>query len=198
MTTLNAFARQPSTYDFASPVQFKFSIVKMPLINFFCTTVNLPGISITPPEQVTALKDIPIPGDKVAYADLNLTFMVDEKYENYRQLQDWITGKGFPKEHAQFRNYAKSNADLFPASADVGYSSEAGKVTKPIQDLGFLYSDAVLTFNTSKNNPTVRAKFTDLFPTSLGGLNYTTQATDVEYLSCDATFSYAIYELETV
>ena len=35
--------RQPTQLDYASPTQFKFSIVQLPKVEFFCTSVNIPG-----------------------------------------------------------------------------------------------------------------------------------------------------------
>ena len=41
MTTLKS--RQPTKLDYASPTQFKFSILKLPKTEYFCTAVNIPG-----------------------------------------------------------------------------------------------------------------------------------------------------------
>ena len=46
MTDTNIQTRQPSKMDYASPVQFRFKIAKLPQVEFFIQTVNLPGISI--------------------------------------------------------------------------------------------------------------------------------------------------------
>ena len=61
-----------------------------------------------------------------------------------------------------------------------------------------MYGDATLTILSNKNNPLVEVRFQDVFPTSLGGLSYTQTATDVEYLTVDATFQYKIYEIVTL
>ena len=45
MTTTNAYSRQPTKQDYADPTKFKFSITKLPKVEYFCTQVNLPGIS---------------------------------------------------------------------------------------------------------------------------------------------------------
>ena len=44
MTTINSISRQPTQQDYASPSQFKFSIAKLPKVEFFCTEVNIPGM----------------------------------------------------------------------------------------------------------------------------------------------------------
>ena len=78
MTTINSISRQPTQQDYASPSQFKFSIAKLPKVEFFCTEVNIPGINLGNAVQLTTLKDIPLPGTKLEFGDLSLTFLVDE------------------------------------------------------------------------------------------------------------------------
>ena len=46
MTTTNSLSRQPTKLDYASPTQFKFSIIKLPKVEYFCTSVNIPGINL--------------------------------------------------------------------------------------------------------------------------------------------------------
>ena len=44
----------------------------------------------------------------------------------------------------------------------------------------------------------MEVRFEDVFPTALGGLDYTQTATDVEYLNVQVTFQYKIYEIVTL
>ena len=48
----------------------------------------------------------------------------------------------------------------------------------------------------SKNIPKVEVAFKDIFPTSLSGLAYAQDATDVEYFKADATFRFMYYEFK--
>jgi len=59
-------------------------------------------------------------------------------------------------------------------------------------------SDATLTILSNHNNPIVEIRFTDMYPTSIGALQYDQGATDVEYLKVDATFSYQLYTIHTL
>jgi len=61
-----------------------------------------------------------------------------------------------------------------------------------------LFSDATLTILSSKNNAVQEVRFSDMFPTSLTGLSYNQQATDVQYLTASVVFSYKIYEFANV
>ena len=194
MTVTNSFTRQPTKLDYASPTQFKFSVIKLPKVEYFCTAANIPGITLGTANQPTPLKDLPIPGDKLEYDNLSITFLVDEGLENYREIHGWLTGLGFPKDYEQFRNLQGAGTDRFPTSKNVGLSEELGKIGKPTQDDGGVYSDATLFVLSSKNTKNVEVRFRDIYPISLSGLDYNQQATDVDYLTANVTFAYKIYE----
>ena len=198
MTTTNSYSRQPTKLDYASPTQFKFSIFKLPKVEYFCTAANIPGVTLGSTSLPTALKDVPIPGDKLDYATLNISFLVDENLENYREIHGWLTGLGFPKDYSQYRALQSAGSDRFPTTTNETYSSEIGQVSKQTPDDGGLYSDATLFVLTSKNNSNIEIRFRDVYPISLSGLDYNQQATDVDYLTATVTFEYKIYEFANV
>jgi len=198
MTTTNAYSRQPTAQDYASPTQFKFSILKLPKVEYFCTSVNIPGITLGGTmSQPTPLKDIPLPGDKLTYEALKMTFLVDENLENFQEIHGWLVGLGFPRDYSEFRNLVSAGDDRFPAK-NQSISTEPGKVKYGTPNIGGIYSDATLTILTSKNNPQLEVRFRNVFPTSLTGLDYNQQATDVDYLTATVTFDYEIYDFATI
>ena len=198
MTETNSLTRQPTKLDYAAATQFKFNLTKLPKVEFFCTSVNIPGITLGATTQPTPFKDIPIPGDTLTYGTLNVDFLVDENLENYREIHGWLTGIGFPIGHSQFQTLVNAGTDRFPTSNATPNSTEAGKVTDSGFDAGAVYSDATLTILSSKNNPIIEVRYRDLYPTSLSGLTYDQQAGDTTYLSATVSFSYQIYEFATV
>ena len=198
MTITNSYARQPTKLDYASPTQFKFQIIKLPKVEYFCTAANVPGINLGTAEQITPLKDIPLPGDRLQYDTLTIQFLVDENLENYREIHGWLTGVGFPKNYEQFQLLQGASTDRFPSTQNTGTSKELGEVKKATQDDGGLYSDATLMILTSKNNANLEVRFRNIYPTSLSGLDYNQQAADVDYLTATVSFEYAIYEFATV
>ena len=194
MTTTNKYSRQPTKQDYADPTKFKFSILKLPKVEYFCTAINLPGVSLADNySQPTPFRDIPLPGEKLSYDRLNMTFLVDENLENYQEIHGWLVGLGFPRDHSEFRDLVGAGSDRFPVSNE-SVSTEPGKVKFGTTDQGPTFSDATLTVLSSKNNPQVEIRFRDLFPVSLTGLQYDQQATDVEYLTSTVTFRYTIYD----
>ena len=198
MTELKSLSRQPTKLDYAAATQFKFNITKLPKVEFFCTSVNIPGITLGETSQDTPLKTIPIPGDTLTYGSLNVDFLVDENLENYREIHGWLTGLGFPRSHDQFETFINAGKDRFPTGNATATSREAGKVDDVGFDTGAQYSDAILTILSSKNNAVLEVRFRDLYPTSLSGLSYDQQAGDTSYLTGSVSFSYQIYEFATV
>ena len=117
MTTTNSYRRQPTKQDYADPTKFKFSILKLPKVEYFCTQVNLPGVSLADNyEQPTPFRNIPLPGEKLQYEALTITFLVDENLENYQEIHGWLRGLGFPGGHEEFKKLLDSGADRFPTS----------------------------------------------------------------------------------
>ncbi len=185
--------RQPTKLDYTSPTQFKFGIVQLPKVEFFTTAANLPGITMGEAIFPTPFTDIPVQGDKITYSNLTIDFIVDEFLENYISIHERVTGTGFPKSRKQFSDFRSATSNN-PTDAKSVSVDTVGSATP---DKG-MYGDATLTLLSNKNNPLVEVRFQDVFPTSLGGLDYTQTATDVEYLTVDATFQYKIYEIVTL
>jgi hypothetical protein len=194
MTTTNAYDRQPTKFDYASPTQFKFQLAKLPKVEYFTTACNIPGISLGTTLQPTPLADIPLPGDTLTFGDLEITFLVDENLENYREIHGWMYGIGFPKARTQFAELVSANKDRFPTSGKDSLTTDAGKVKYGATPLGPIFSDATLNVLSSKNNTNIEVRFADVFPTTLSGLNFNQQADDVNYLSATVSFKYKIYE----
>jgi hypothetical protein len=183
---LSAMERQPEKLDFASPTQFRFLIKQLPKVEFFNVSANLPGISMSASIQQapTIGRDIPIHGDKVAFEEFTMSFMVDEYLENYKSLWDWIIAIGFPSDKSQFTNWAQNESvRMRPTSTSAA----------PL-----FYADASLIILSNKNNPIVEVTFQDMFPLTLSGLEYSQNATDVEYMQATATFAYQIYDIKSL
>ena len=194
-TETSPLNRQPDKLDYSSPTQFRFILNQIPKVQFFVQAANIPGISLGEAVIPTPYKDIPYVGDKVTYESLNIQFLVDEHLENYIEMHNWMIGLGFPKTRQQFTDFRSNTSNTSNAAGKA--NSDIGVVGKAVAERP-LYSDATLSILSNKNNPLVEVRFQDVFPTSLGGLSYTQTATDVEYLTVDATFQYKIYEIVTL
>ena len=198
-TSTSPLSRQPDKLDYLSPTQFKFNIHQLPKVEFFCTAANVPAINLGEAIFPTPYKQIPVMGDTLTYDNLTISFIVDENLENYIELHEWLTAIGFPKDREQFTTFRSSTADS-PVITQ-GISDDRGLTTGTAQlstSARGMFGDAILTILTNKNNPVVEVRFQDLFPVALGALDFTQTATDVEYITVTADFSYKIYEIVTL
>ena len=196
VTATSPLARQPDKLDYASPTQFRFGINQLPKVEFFITAVNLPGISLGTALMSTPYKDIPLPGEKLDYGNLSIEFLVDEYLENYISLHNWMTGLGFPQDRQEFKTY-RDVTSTTPAYPTGGAAQSDGKVGPAIPDKA-MFSDAFIMILTNKNNPILEINFEDIFPVSIGDLDYSQDATDVEYMKVTAEFAYKIYTMTTL
>ena len=185
MAIRNSPAPRPGTpienRNFLSPVGFKFALKRSPKTAFFCNQANIPDITLGIAEQPSYLKDIPIPGDKISFGDLNLRFLVDEDLGNYMEIQKWIRGLGFPEALKEFNELEKQDY-LFGAA-------------KFAQRGDQIYSDGTLQILSSNLVPKFQVVFDDLFPYSLSTLSFDATDTDIEYFTADVSFKYTIYKL---
>ena len=164
--------------NFLSPTGFKFGLKRSPGVAFFCNQANIPSLDLGVAEQPSYLKDIPLPGDKMQFGDLNLRFLVDEDLVNFMEIQNWMRGLGFPESLAEF-NDLKNEAILGPM----------GKSTEDV------YSDGTLQILSSNLIPKFQVVFSDLFPYSLSTVTFDATDTDIEYFTADVAFKYTIYEI---
>ena len=194
-TETSPLNRQPTALDYSSPTQFRFLINQLPKVQYFTTEANLPGITLDELELGSPLKDLPLLGSKLTYEDLAISFIVDENLENYIEMHTWLTAIGFPKDRSQFSDFRSTTSNVKTSTR--GESKDIGKVGATTPEIS-MTSDAVLTILTNKNNPVVECRFADVFPTSLSGLTYSQNQTDVEYLTASVNFKYTIYEIVTL
>jgi hypothetical protein len=176
----SAFSNQIKNRNFLSPVGFKFTLAKEPKVTFFCTSSKIPEITLQTEIQNTYLKDIDVPGNKIAYGDLSLKFLVDEDMVNYMAIHNWITGLGFPESAQDYIDLLTNQDDL----------------TQPL-DPKRAFSDGSLYILDSNYNTSAIVKFKDLFPTSLSSLEFDTTQPDIQYFTAQASFKYTIYDITT-
>ena len=191
-TDTSPLSRQPTVLDYSSPTQFRFMIHQLPKVEFFTTAAGVPGITLGDTVMPTRFKEIPMMGDKLDYEPLTITFLVDEYLENYKSLHEWMTAIGFPENHEQFSTFRGVTSNTPVPTA--GNSRDIGDV-QPSTTARGVFSDATLTILSNKNNPIAEVRFEDLYPITLGALEFNQNATDVEYLTVSADFAYKIYKI---
>jgi hypothetical protein len=167
---------EPTNKNFLSPLGFDFRIKKLPTTNFFVTRTTIPGISLGVVESPTPFVKLPIPGDKIVFNDLQVTFKIDEDMKNYLEIFNWMMGLGFPEKFDQYavlKNKARGSGDG-------------------------IYSDGILTILTSAMNPNIEFSFRNVFPYSLTDVDFNTSSADVEYLEATVGFRYELFTINSL
>ena len=116
-----------------------------------------------------------------------LHLYVDEFLENYRELHDWVLVSVFLKIENSLKTFVLTHQTQ---ELQVQHQlQDVGKVGKSVSDSA-MFSDATLTVLSNKNNPIVEVRFSDMYPVSLGALEFSQNY--VEYITVQADFTYQI------
>lgn len=153
--------------NYLNPLEFRISIARLPNVEFFTQQTSVPGVSVSPIPVPTRFNNTYHYGDEVEYSDLELTFIVDEQMENYREIFNWMIPANFPNNHEQYRSI-KDN----------------------------LYSDISVIILNSKKNPSIKFNYRNCFPIGLSDVSLTTTDEDVTYPQVTATFKYDTFDIE--
>lgn len=166
----------PQNTNFLSPLHFHFMVKKLPTVEFFVQNVNLPGLSLPPPEPSNPFVKVPYGGDHIQYDDIMINYKVDENLTNYLEIHNWIRGMGFPQAYTE---YAELNA-------------------QPLYTGNGRFSDISLIIYNSNRIPNYNIIFHDAFPISISSLIFDVTQGDPQYLEASATFKYTYYDIETI
>lgn len=166
---------QPKNLNYFIPTGFNFQISKIPHVNYFCQSVNLPGISTGQATINTPFRDIPIAGDKAQFNELRIRFIVDEELQNWLEIYDWIVGLTFPNSFSEYKKLEEENS----------FSPFGGK-----------YSDGTIFILTSHKNVQYKVNFQNLFPTSLSDIDMDASLPDIDAIVADVSFMYTTYSIE--
>jgi len=169
---MTAVEDTPLNRNYLSPLNYKFTVKKLPNVNFFLQKVNLPSMNINPTGMPNPFTFIPMSGDHIQFGALSISFKVDENLKNYQEIFDWLVGLGFPQSYDQ---YAKLEA--------------RNKVYEG------LTSDISIIVTDHAKNPRFEFIFRDAFPTYISDLNFDTTTQDVNYLTVSANFKYTLFEI---
>lgn len=148
---------------------FHFEIHELPTVSLFSQDFSLPGITLGRAPVPTSAVDYNVPGEKIEYEDLVVTFMVDEFLKNYIEVFNWMTALGFPEDTKQFRDLKEGKTPYTETS------------------------DIILTVTTNKFNAHHEVHFIDCFPTDLSPVDFTNTDVTITPVQCTVTFDYSYY-----
>lgn len=161
--------------------KFIFSIPRLPAMQFFCQAVNIPGVNSQSTVQISPFRDMGIPGDKMEYEDLDITFLVDEELKSWASIYYWI--KGYTQAET-FDDYV--NLDKLSKYSQYEF------INTP------QYADALLTTLSADGKPKVNFQFVDLFPVYLSNIPLDVRLDSSTIITATASFRFKRYSVTTV
>lgn len=161
--------------NFLNSNDFSLVVERLPSVSFFSNSVELPSVSLVSLEEPTPLSTIKIPGDRLNFDPVSVTFYVDANMQNYLEAFRWMQGLGFPQNHTQYTTENNTRPDY-------------------MSDLEKNYSDAKLIVINAKKVFT----FVDCFPTRLSGIRFETQAQDVTYAVATLDLDYSYFKIDSI
>lgn len=159
---------QPDNTNTALTTNFVFMLPKIPNVAFFCTSVSLPGM--TCPELLYKTGrgiGYKVPGSEVSHGELTFTYLVDEKMNNFKELQEWF------RSMMAFRDF-----------------NSVGEIRNWMSEEGQLI---VLS---AKKTAKYRITFRGLFPSKMSGVTFNSADTEANNLmaTCNMNFTYYNWE----
>lgn len=148
---------------------FHFEIHELPTVSLFAQEFSIPGIACGRAAVPTSNVDYNVPGEKIEYEDLVITFMVDEYLKNYIEVFNWMVALGFPETSEQFKALKEGRT--------------------PYTEV----SDIIMTVTTNKFNAHHEVHFVDCFPTDLSPVDFTNVDTTISPIQATVTFDYSYF-----
>jgi hypothetical protein len=173
------FAKQIENKNFLSPIGFRFSLTRAPKVDFFSNRANIPDLTLGTAVQPTPYRDMDIPGDKIIFGDFNLSFIIDEDFENYLEIHNWIRSLGYPRDLGEYARLLSRRRETLNTNAE----------------LPNIFSDGSLFILNSTYNISMEIRFENMFPYTLQPLEFDATMSDVEYFTSEVSFKYTMFEL---
>ena len=175
MTT--ALNRTPQNTSPLQPTKFLLTFDRLGSVQYFCQSVNIPGLNLGQAPINTPMLDVFAPGNKITYNPLSVNFIVDEKLDGWQQLHTWFRSIASPESYAERKRLASIQNQF-----------DKSKLTS--------YSDATLTVLSALNNPVLRIKFINAFPITLSDIIFDTRQSAEDIITSDVVLLFDYFNIE--
>ena len=175
----SVLTRQPQNTNLLQTTKFILTLPRITNTQYFCQDTILPGVSLAVISRVTPVVDLWSAGSKLSYNEFAVTFLVDEDLRAWTDIHDWMRGlSGGVDDNGD--EWLRANRKL------------AANPENPLQQ----YSDGILTIYSALNNPKIRIKYANMFPTELSDIRFdSTQGADT-ILTATAKFRFDFFNIE--
>jgi hypothetical protein len=171
--------RQPDTNNHLLSNYFKLEITRLPLVTYFCQSVNLPSVNLSPMEQGSRMgTPIKWVGGRYDFDSLTVNFIIDEDMKNWIEVFEWMESIG--------------------AMADGAKTLNSKVFASPPEQFSDYFSDATLVITNSSYKPKIKVTLKDIFPISLSGIEFNSTLLDTQPVVATAVFTYTYYSINTL
>lgn len=140
-------------------------------LEYFAQNVSHPSKDVSESSAPFRAINLPVPGDKITFGQLTMIFLLDEDFQSYIEISDWLDRLACA-EHVSAED-ALISEGKYPTSCDISVS--------PL---------------TSHNNLNKIFTYRHAFPVSLGGIELSSTREDGEFLTFDVSFRFAYYTIK--
>jgi len=158
--------------NYLSTGGFDIKVSRLPHVEFFSQKLLLPGVTANPVETQTPLRAFYNVPDHLRFADFDLSFIIDENMQNYREIFSWLEGVGTPDNLNQYKKLEASDEGLV--------------------------SDVTVILLNSHKNPNIKITFQNAFPIGLTPVSLDMSQQDVQYAEATVTMRYDVFTIESM
>lgn len=98
---------EPDNKNYLQETNYRFVLKKTPALNFFCTGVSMPSLSMNSIDHHNPFQRMPETGVQATFDQLTITYIVDEDMENYFEIQRWMYRHDVPEELQTVQRFAR-------------------------------------------------------------------------------------------
>ena len=159
-----------TSFNNAIKSNYRLTIERLPKVSFFTRKYQHPGLALTPisiPHMGPTLK---LPGGPLQFSEsLSLRFLVDENYENYLEIYNWMR--------------------------DIGLMQHTSTA---VQTLGgkpsnLYFSTGIVDILSNKQNPILSFVYNQLTPMSLDAIDFDNDNPQASPIEVGITFAYTTW-----
>jgi hypothetical protein len=157
--------------NYLQPTGFKLVLDRenYPNLEFFAQAVMHPEMMLSPAEMpFRKIARVAIAGGTIDYGELSITVILDEDMNAYTEMHDWM------------RRLVDNNLKG-PLDRD--------DLTVPST------CDITLSILNSHNNVVKQVRYLEAVPSVLGSVSFESTSAGVEFLTCQMSFRFSIFEL---
>ena len=150
---------------------FQLNFPKIADTTLYIQKTKLPSISLGVTPIGTPFSTMKEPGVNLTYDNFTCQFVLDEEFEGYLAVYEWMKGLGFPESFDQYKDLKNSD------------TSRENLIT-----------DAALIVHNASGNAKMQFEFKNIFPIFLGDVDFDVTITNAEPILVPVVFAYDYFK----